>query len=265
MASASSSTSMVRNPSHAAHICGQMKSFYNSKILVDVILSSNGQTLDCHKVALAISSSFFQKLFADRKEEGVNIVDLSMIDVEILKTLITFIYSGTCKVTPSTVQLLVSGALTLKLHLFIHACTDYIKQHMTVDNVMFYYQKIQDDRYKDLKGHVRQFMQYNFIELCNSNQLNDMSVPAVVEILQPEVAGACSMDSQIADNNIMMKKIITWVDAGQTSDVDLVPLFEVVRFEMLTADYLGELQDHPAMQKPPQVHYVRAAIKHHLK
>ncbi|XP_065207951.1 protein roadkill-like [Planococcus citri] len=72
-----------------------LKRFYTSQHLTDVVISVKGKCFPAHKVILAARSSVFSAMFThDTKENQSNRVDITDIDENIVEEMLYYMYTG---------------------------------------------------------------------------------------------------------------------------------------------------------------------------
>ena len=82
----------------------QLELFRVEEKLTDVVLVSGDLSVPCHKLILSLHSSYFDTLFKSSGfiESHQSRIALNHIQPDILRSLISFIYTGSIQVVPET-------------------------------------------------------------------------------------------------------------------------------------------------------------------
>jgi len=94
-----------------------------SEAFTDVTLACDGGSLKCHKIVLAASSDYFQKLFMDNTSEHP-IVFLQDVKVEQVKALLDYMYKGEVSVEQADLPALLRVAELLRVKGMIEETRD---------------------------------------------------------------------------------------------------------------------------------------------
>lgn len=87
-----------------------LANLFESGNFSDVKVNCSGTVFQCHKNILAARSPVFAAMFQhDMKESSENEVEIDGIEPEVLKEMLTFIYSGRCDMQKMTSDLLVAA------------------------------------------------------------------------------------------------------------------------------------------------------------
>lgn len=96
--------------SFPSHLAGLMDTCYEKQQFVDVsLVCKDGTVLKCHKMVLANSSTFFQRVLLANDHPHPMIV-LHDVEADELKTIINFMYCGEIQVVKSEVRRLLKLA-----------------------------------------------------------------------------------------------------------------------------------------------------------
>jgi hypothetical protein len=87
-----------------------------STSLADVTVAcEDGFKASLHKLILAASSSYFRQIFEDFTESKHPIIILSGISGDILKFIVSFLYSGFAEVPMTQIEQLITAGKSLKI------------------------------------------------------------------------------------------------------------------------------------------------------
>ena len=233
--------------------------FYQDEIATDLVLRCNdGEEIQCHQIILCAISNYFK--------ETISVTDVmshkSCIDVafpaRVIREIMSFIYYGYCDISADTVDMLLSTSMLWQLPLLRNSCIDFIHTRINVKNAIHYYTSAPQHQSADITKHAMHVIKRSFVELCKKGKLNQMDFNNFHKILD-------SNDMNANTEDIVFQSVIGWVESHPNC-VEATKLFETVKFEQLTAEYLCDVvQHHPMMQKPPFINRVRAALTYQLK
>lgn len=87
-----------KTASHGDDVMKQMYQLYKAGRLTDVTIRGRGGDVHCHAIVLISSSLYFDKLFASPLPHD-KITTFDAVDVEILKHMIEYMYTGEIELT----------------------------------------------------------------------------------------------------------------------------------------------------------------------
>ena len=117
----------TRNSQVMWTLCQNMKHNYECQTFCDVTLTTNQsvtdnhQSVECHKLVLLSSSSYFKSLLSS-KDDQINIIDVSPVSINVVKEIIGFLYNGECLLHHSTLVETLETSVTWKLPLLTEEC-----------------------------------------------------------------------------------------------------------------------------------------------
>ena len=101
---------------HSSQLTANISSLLDSKLLLDVTLSAEGERLKCHRLVLASASDHFKELLSGDNEATLNtVVHFNGVAFVDLECLVEFIYSGKTEVNPSRLSTFMDLAKSLKI------------------------------------------------------------------------------------------------------------------------------------------------------
>ncbi|XP_044021024.1 speckle-type POZ protein-like [Aphidius gifuensis] len=174
-------------------ISGLLSCLQNEKFS-DIVLEVDGKELKAHKMILSIKSPVFSAMFdhESMKESRDNRVVIKDIDVDVVKQMMEYIYTGK---TPSKiddcVHDLIGAAVKYQIDDLREICENNLMERMTVDNAVD--TLIVADRYdaKELKNKVVEFIKQNvsIVDSADFKDLESKNAHLAIEILHKLIPG----------------------------------------------------------------------------
>ncbi|XP_029789398.1 kelch-like protein 30 isoform X2 [Suricata suricatta] len=136
---------MVRNvddldfhvPSHAQDMLDGLQRLRSQPRLADVTLLVGGRELPCHRALLALSSPYFQAMFAgDFAESYAARVELRDMEPAVVGQLVDFVYTGRLTITQGNVEALTRTAARLHFPAVQKVCGRYLQQQLDATNCL---------------------------------------------------------------------------------------------------------------------------------
>ncbi|XP_017489237.1 PREDICTED: kelch-like protein 1, partial [Rhagoletis zephyria] len=140
--------------------------FYDEQDLIDVTfkLSNPIAMIPAHRLILSAASSYFKDLF--KSDKGFNpVIELTNIDSDTFERLITFCYTGKALITIENVDVMLKGAIYLKLDEAVVGCVDYILQHISEYTLQRAYCLQRETRCVPLNEKLLEYEINNFMEI----------------------------------------------------------------------------------------------------
>ena len=139
--------------------------------LIDVILCVGNDKVHCHKLVLSLTSKFFERMFAtDMKESRSKEIILEGIDIETLKSLLTFMYNDTISSDKIDTKLLIAADMYEVMRLRA-ICIDRLSRFICLKNVLEVFSVAYDHCIEELCHDAVAFMTQNWKELSKDYEV----------------------------------------------------------------------------------------------
>ena len=130
--------------------------------LIDVILCVGKDKVHCHKLVLSLTSKFFERMFAtDMKESKNKEIVLGGIDLETLKSLITFMYTDAISNDKVDAKLLAAADMYEVMRLR-GICIERLTKSICLDNVLEIWSTAYDNSIEELSHDALVFLSQNW-------------------------------------------------------------------------------------------------------
>ena len=91
----------------------------------DFTLTTNNTSIECHKLVLSSTSSYFSEILCD-SEHNTNIIDVTPLPEHILRTVVAFMYNSEYVIDDDNVIELLKLSITWNLDILAKLCLEYM-------------------------------------------------------------------------------------------------------------------------------------------
>lgn len=170
---------------HGINMFKGLKELRESEELLDLTLKVNGDNvIRAHSCVLASHSPFVRAFL---RNEGINKeINLSEWSKEAIESLVNWMYDGILKIKPTKCYELLESSGYLCLNEVTQECTDYICDHLTLDNCCEAHLISCHHQMPKFKDRVKKFILTNFVELLKGNNLNQLSIEDFLSFLKDD-------------------------------------------------------------------------------
>ena len=222
----------------------------------DFTLTTNNSSIECHKLVLSSASSFFTQLFRV-PEQNINIIDVTPLPLNILKTVVAFMYNSDYVIDDENVIELLKFSRTWDLDVLVRLCVAYMNDNVSFNNACNFYNfaLYNTDQNKALL--LNEFIRGHFQALHDSKQLLQLSLKNFTTIIEHD-------DIDVENEDAIFSTAVQIIDQ-QACVEDIDRCLASIRFPHTSADFLLDVvQDHPLMKEPTRNRYVREALRYHV-
>ncbi|KAI9579651.1 hypothetical protein GQX74_000439 [Glossina fuscipes] len=165
---------------------GALSKLRDEKEYCDFLLQVGGETIHVHRAALAISSPYFKALLkSNMKENQLGSVTFEDKDVNAVKAIIGFIYSGQITLTEENVQAIYLTSDYFQMEWLKKRCVEFLKRHLRGANCIQIRSFADKLSFKELYDCSHKYILNNFDMLIDNKELLLLSFE--------EVSGVCKM------------------------------------------------------------------------
>ena len=249
----------TRNSQVMLTLCQNMKHNYECQMFCDVTLTTNQsagdnhQSVECHKLVLLSSSTYFKSLLSS-KDDQINIIDVSPVSINVVKEIIGFLYNSECLLHHSTLIETLDTSVTWKLPLLTEECFTYMRKFKNMENAGRFYElslKHQNiDATYDMSNSIREHLSV----LSEGNHLVQLSLKAFCEIIKSD-------EVNVETEDVICATAMSLIENEQ-SDEDITMCLKLIRYEHLTLDFLFDVAlSQPIMKNEPLKCYLKNSHK----
>ena len=210
-------------------------------------------SVECHKVVLSATSSFFRQYLTDNNN-AVNIIDVSPISTGALRETLAFLYNGECLLHEDNVVEILEASIKWGISTLTEECFTYIREAKSVDNACKFYEDTSKYTDEATSAALNSFIREHFKELLGTEQLSKLSLFMFNTIISSD-------EIKVSSEDVIFDCAVALVKES-TSAEDITRCWELIRFEHMSASYLvGTVMYHELMRDPPQNEYVKKAVE----
>ena len=210
-------------------------------------------SVECHKVVLSATSSFFRQYLTDNNN-AVNIIDVSPISTGALRETLSFLYNGECLLHEDNVVEILEASIKWGISTLTEECFTYIRGAKSVDNACKFYEDTSKYTDEATSAALNSFIREHFKELLETEQLSKLSLSIFNTIISSD-------EIKVSGEDVIFDCAVALVKES-TSAEDVTRCWELIRFEHMSASYLvGTVMYHELMRDPPQNEYVKKAVE----
>ena len=210
-------------------------------------------SVECHKVVLCATSSFFRQYLTDNNN-AVNIIDVSPISTGALRETLSFLYNGECLLHEDNVVEILEASMKWGISSLTEECFTYIRGAKSVDNACKFYEDTSKYSDEATSATLNSFIREHFKELLETEQLSKLSLSMFNTIISSD-------EIKVSSEDVIFDCAVALVKES-TSAEDITRCWGLIRFEHMSASYLiGTVMYHELMRDPPQNEYVKKAVE----
>uniref|UniRef100_A0A1B0A4I8 Kelch-like protein diablo n=1 Tax=Glossina pallidipes TaxID=7398 RepID=A0A1B0A4I8_GLOPL len=243
------------------YLNGLTKMRINQKFF-DLSLDVDGEVIHVHKLALAVASDYFAAMFeADMKERKKGTVKLQNVEVDAVKTMLDYIYSGIITLTEENVEAVLSVSEIFQIAWVKEECIKFLKSNLNGEN-WFRVRKLADmHSCKELQNISHKYILNHLDDLITEEQLLLLSFEEMKELIKDEQRLSKSEDSAY-------KAAISWVKHNlEKRRVHLAELMSHIRLPLVSTEFLtNHIVAEPLLTEDQKCYkFVMEALTYQLK
>ncbi|XP_072023135.1 kelch-like protein 21 isoform X1 [Amphiura filiformis] len=214
-----------------------------SNELTDVVLTAGGRDFACHKTVLAAGSPYFKAMFTGSLQENeLHRVTLKEVDPVMLGCVIDYLYTSHIQITTDNVQDLLIASDFFLLKCLVHACTDFLKRQLHVDNCVEIHKFAEERGCPELTHAALRFVLRNFADVSRTDGFLQCSADDIKIYVSHD-------NLQIASEKALYNMLQRWLNFDLVNRKAKFPeLLKLVRLVYCPFDKLLDIQREPTVQ-----------------
>ncbi|KAL9889200.1 kelch-like protein 28 isoform 2-T3 [Glossina fuscipes fuscipes] len=166
---------------------GALSKLRDEKEYCDFLLQVGGETIHVHRAALAISSPYFKALLkSNMKENQLGSVTFEDKDVNAVKAIIGFIYSGQITLTEENVQAIYLTSDYFQMEWLKKRCVEFLKRHLRGANCIQIRSFADKLSLKELYDCSHKYILNNFDMLIDNKELLLLSFEEILGLIKDD-------------------------------------------------------------------------------
>ncbi|XP_062594084.1 kelch-like protein 26 isoform X2 [Saccostrea cucullata] len=212
---------------HGDSVLAGLKHLREKQQLFDVTFLVEGQTFQAHRVVLASCSDYFRAMFTDGLVECQReTIRLNGVTANGMKNLIDFAYSSKLLLDFDNVEDILLSANHVQMLPVLQACSDFLKQHLSIENCIDMLRLTNLLCIRKLKSNVLKFMCSNWTKVSITPEFcTKMTADQFLSVLKSNFPMNCSETD-------VLSTVVTWTRYDLNSrQQHFLPLLKLIQVE----------------------------------
>ena len=199
----------------------------------DVIVVVRNEKIFANKLVLGCFSPFFEKKLKDLKKVSCIIeMEMDVRDVDILRQLIDYFYTGSISINDDNVSKILEQAHFLKLNEVMQFCFEYLQERINSENCFFIHAQAKLYGNVSLECIAANFINYNFQIIINLTSFKQLNKTELLECLLR------STDA-LVPAAFVYKAAVSWTKYDlESRGINFGELLKLIDFDQLSFEFL---------------------------
>lgn len=223
------------NESHHSNVLNELKSMYDTQLLVDVKICVQDQKFYCHRSVLAAMSPYFKAMFTTNLlESKTDSVLLHEVDKSSVTLIIEYAYTGCIHITRSNAQNLLVAASIFQIIPIVEACARFMETQLDVSNCIGIHYFASVHNCVELKNKAQEHIEKNFVQVSHGEEFLALDFPKAAEILS-------SNELNVEKEELVFDSLMRWIQHNESDRTKhMASLLPLVRFGLLSSRFIQE-------------------------
>lgn len=226
----------------------------------DVILRLEGQEFFAHKLILASCSDYFYAMFnGNMKESKEKVIDLNGVDVEIMKLVLNFIYTGSIPLSNENVEHVLQAANLMLIKSLKDVCCRFLETLLSVTNCLGMQKFAESYACEELFDITTNFICENFGYVTDTDEFLQLHPAQLAPILSSD-------DLRVLNEEKVYEALTRWTRYDSKNRKKCFSeLVQHIRLPMLSPDYLiDQVESEPLFGEYPKCKELLMEAHHYL-
>ena len=216
-------------------VLDRLSAFRKEGTLTDVTVTAGGESFPAHRNVLAASSDYFGALFqSGMRDSQAEIVTLGDMSSTIVAAVLSFVYDGRCEVEAGTLCTLLEASVQLQVPALQAVALESVTSHMRSEDALSLWALGDRLALPTLVAAATEAAIVNFGTVIASDSLLEATHAQLCAMLE-------SADMEFDDEEAVFRAVVRWHAAAAPTEVELVQVLKLVRFGLMTADFLQQV------------------------
>ncbi|KAJ8785422.1 hypothetical protein J1605_007019 [Eschrichtius robustus] len=250
----------LKDTAHSAALLAQLKSFYDARLLCDVIIEvvtpgsgpGTGRLFSCNRNVLAAACPYFKSMFTGGMYESHQTnVTMHDVDAESFEVLVDYCYTGRVSLSEANVQRLYAASDMLQLEYVREACASFLARRLDLANCTAILKFADAFDHHKLRSQAQSFIAHNFKQLSRMGSIREESL---ADLTLAQLLAVLRLDSlDVESERTVCHVAVQWLEAApKERGPSAAEVFKCVRWTHFTdedQDYLEGLLTKPIVRK----------------
>lgn len=203
----------------------------------DVTITVGNQSFPCHKVILAASVPYFERMFeSGMRESRSNVITLKTepLQPDTFKSILEYVYSHSISVNEDSVQDILEASQYLQMNVLVEMCCRFMKEWTTEDNCIALWQLAKRLAIPDLAEHAYMWILSEFETIKSSQEFLALDRESLIECIKSD-------DLDVNSEDDVFRGVLDWVNHSPQERRPC--LREIVQHLRLTELKIEDLQE----------------------
>ena len=218
----------------SSQVLNEMHRFYQDENLCDMVLLVEGSRFPCHRLVLAASSMYFERMFSTGMTESTATeVTLNDVPSSAVKQLIEFAYTSKLSLSRETVLDVFESADMLQFLTAMKFCQTFLQDQITLENCLHFMLYADAFSCDGLYERGRLCAAQNFKVICNCDAYFKLPVTHLINLL---IEGNLEMEYEEHVYEAMRR----WIEHDKCNRLQYYgDLFKCIRLNFISRWYLN--------------------------
>ncbi|XP_078577707.1 kelch repeat and BTB domain-containing protein 6-like [Branchiostoma floridae x Branchiostoma japonicum] len=225
---------------------GALSDLQKADVLQDVVLEIQGRRFPCHRLVLSAASPYFRAMFtADMAESRQKTIVLKGLDAVMFGEILSYIYSGTLRLSLDKVQPLYQAADLLQLDYVRDTCSSYMAMNVERSTCVDLYKFADAFSVDIVLNRCLQCICRHFAKIASSEEFGSLSVNQLTDIISHD-------ELDVKEETTVWEAVVRWVQHSREDRLPHLPsILPHIRFNLLTSDGQAAILEHPLVREDP--------------
>ena len=236
---------VFKNPQYTEILATGLTEFLKTGQYADITLIAEQQEFRCHKMVLAMSSPYFDKMFSsgllESQQEKVELREMSS---DTLEAIIKYIYTGRVYLREQNVQAIFEAANLFQIGSLCDGCADFLSKHLDDSNCLGVMKLGDALSHQNLYMKARMFTLKRFSAVQKGEEFLQLSSPELSDLITDS-------DLEVPSEEFVCMSALKWLEHSPESRLKHVSnILGRVRFNYLSLNFIiNALENNPHLQK----------------
>ncbi|XP_038214043.1 kelch-like protein 5 isoform X1 [Zerene cesonia] len=233
--------------------------YYQAQKLCDVVLIAGTCRIPAHKIVLVSCSEYFAAMFTGSLQESKSTeITLERVDPQALKTLVHYCYTGIIELSEDTVEVLLSTATLLQLHIVTKACCDFLEKQLDPCNCLGIALFAEQQSCMSLHKTAMEYTYQHFMQVVKNEEFLCLGDEQLANLLKSD-------DLNVVTEENVFESMLLWVNHDIVNREKYLPnLLKLIKLPLLSSEYLIDKVEQACGNVAECQPLIMEAVKWHL-
>lgn len=209
---------------------------YDENLLTDITICVEKYEFTCHRNVLAASSPYFKTMFTTNLYESQQSqIVLHEVEPPSVELIIQYAYTGKIEITESNVQSLLASSSLFQIASLHAACAKFMENKLDAQNSIGIHCFAHIHNCEDLCIKAKEFIEKNFMEVCNSEEFLSLSYEKISEFISSD-------ELNVDKEEYIFEALMRWVNYDEAMrKICLRDLLPLIRFGLVASKYISDV------------------------